>query len=59
MPFKRKFLLYKPKMAFSKNIFGTSGDFHKSAEKLKKKFEPLYLPRFLEQTCGPENIQNN
>jgi hypothetical protein len=35
-------------MAFSKNIFGTSLDFHKAAEKLKKKFEPLYLPLFLE-----------
>jgi hypothetical protein len=29
-------------MTFEKNIFGTSCDFHKSAEKFSKIFEPLY-----------------
>jgi hypothetical protein len=27
-------------MLFLKNIFGTSHDFHKSADKFSKKFEP-------------------
>jgi hypothetical protein len=38
-----------------KNVFGTSWDFHKSAEKFSKNFEPLYP---LEWTCGPQNIKN-
>jgi hypothetical protein len=29
-------------MTFLKNIFGTSWDFHKSAEKISKNFAPLY-----------------
>jgi hypothetical protein len=29
-------------MTFLKNVFGTSWDFHKSAEKFSKNFEPLY-----------------
>jgi hypothetical protein len=31
-----------PKITFVKNIFGTSCDFHKSAEKFSKILEPLY-----------------
>ncbi len=42
-------------MTFLKNVFGTFWDFHKSAEKFSKNFEPLYP---LEWTCGPQNIKN-
>jgi hypothetical protein len=41
-------------MTFLKNIFGTSGAFHKSAEKFSKKIAPLYP---LASTCGPQNIK--
>jgi hypothetical protein len=42
-------------MSFLKKIFGTSCDFHKSAEEFSKNFESLYP---LEWTCGPQNIIN-
>jgi hypothetical protein len=42
--FEENFDFLSQKMTFLKNIFGTSWDFHKSAEKFSKHFAPLYPP---------------
>ncbi len=57
MPFLKQFLTFSQKFPFLKNIFGTSCDFHKFAEKFSKNFEPLYPLDFWLIYCGPMNIQ--
>jgi hypothetical protein len=43
-------------MTILKNIFGTSWDFHKSAEKFSEFFATSTPWNAL--TCGPQNIKN-